>query len=158
MELQQLVEFVEGLEGALVLAPRAGSDTPEIAWGDYFCYYAPDGEVPQNVQPYATVVTKDYPGDTRSDLNGDGRWRVNIHVDRDAFRELVPTPSDALPDAAFAEADAFLPHPVYGSLGWVAVVNPGAGTGDAVLDLLRQAHDAARTRYERRAAIGDAEH
>ncbi|WP_313546200.1 DUF6194 family protein [Leifsonia aquatica] len=37
-------------------------------WGDTFCYVAPDGQVPPNTQPYATIVTKDYPEDTLSAL------------------------------------------------------------------------------------------
>lgn len=148
-----LIEFVRGLEGALVLSPTAGGDAPEIAWGDSFFYYAPDGDVPLNVQPYATIVTKDYPDDAKSRLDAPGRWRVNIHVDRDAFRELLSALPEDLPDEAFAEADVFLPHPVYGSLGWVSVVNPAGRTSGTVLQLVRRAHEAARTRYERRAAI-----
>jgi hypothetical protein len=155
MELQELVAFVRDLDGSLVLAPEAGSDAPEIAWGDSFFYYAPDGAVPQNVQPYATIVTKDYPDDARSGLNAPGRWRANIHVDRDTFAELVGERGRDLPDAAYAEADAFLPHPVYGSLGWVCVVTPGPRTSERVLDLVRRAHEAARARAERRASLRD---
>lgn len=45
-----------------------------------FLYYAPDGVVP-NGQPFATVVTKDYPGEPSSDL-GPGVFRVNIDARR----------------------------------------------------------------------------
>jgi hypothetical protein len=152
MEMQEVVAFVQGLEGSLVLTPQVGSPFPEIAWGDSFCYYAPDGEVPQNQQPYATIVTKDYPDDTASELDPPGRWRVNIHVDRATFGELVGDRTEP-PAAAYAEVDAFRPHPVYGSLGWVSVVVPGERTSERVLDLLRRAHDAARARSERRAAL-----
>jgi hypothetical protein len=151
----ELVEFVRGLDGALVLSPTAGSDAPEIAWGDSFFYYAPDGELPQHVQPYATVVTKDYPGDTGSELDPPGRWRVNIHVDRDTFRDLLGDRAEESADEGFAQADVVLPHPMYGSLGWVAVVNPAERTTEIVLELLRRAHRAARARAERRAALGD---
>ena len=63
--------------GVLELAPEAGSGHPEISWGDFFYYYAPDGAVPQNRQPYATIVTKDYPDDTLSRLGVADRWRLN---------------------------------------------------------------------------------
>ncbi len=153
MELQEVVDLVRTLEGSLVLAPEEGSAFPEIAWGDFFFYRAPDGQVPQNQQPYATIVTKDYPDDARSDLDPPGRWRVNVHVDRDMFAALVGDRTD-LPDEAYAEADAFLPHPVYGSLGWVSVVNPGERTGERVRELVRRAHEAAKARAERRASLG----
>lgn len=144
----RIIETVRGLDGALVVAPAAGDPAfPELAWGDAFFYYAPDGQMPRNVQPYGTVVTKNYPEDTTSDLDTPGRWRVNIHVGRTALREL--TGADTAP-ADPAAVDVVLPHPVYGSAGWVCVINPGAATSDTVLRLLREAHEAARARAERR--------
>jgi hypothetical protein len=46
--------------------------------------------------------------------------------------------------------DAVNAHPVYGSLGWLAVVNPGRRTDAAVRELLRHAHHLARSRHQRR--------
>ncbi|MFC8796346.1 DUF6194 family protein [Streptomyces griseoincarnatus] len=147
LSIDQIIGTVRDLEGSLVVAPAVGDpDFPELAWGDAFFYYAPDGVMPRTVQPYGTIVTKNYPDDTASDLDGPDRWRVNIHVDRATFRELTGDQADP------ATPDLVLPHPVYGSAGWIAVVNPGRETGDTVLRLLREAHDAARARFERRHA------
>jgi len=41
-------------------------------------------------------------------------------------------------------------HPVYGSLGWVPVLNPGPRTAGTTRALLREAYEAARRRHERR--------
>lgn len=159
LSIDQVIGTVRDLDGSLVVAPAAGdTDFPELAWGDAFFYYAPDGQMPTTVQPYGTIVTKNYPDDTSSDLDPAGRWRVNIHVDRATFRELTASQADAGAGLDGAEAstvdpatpDVVLPHPVYGSAGWIAVVNPGPATADTVLRLLREAHDAARTRYARR--------
>ena len=145
MSIEQVLELVRSFEGVLVLAPQAGSEVPEIAWGDYFFYYAPDGRVPQHVQPYATIITKDYPDDAQSRLNPADRWRLNIHVGPAKLIELVGIgPHD------LAAADEFLPHPVYGAHGWVAVVNPGERTMPAVRNLLRDAHADERRRVIRR--------
>ncbi|WP_345800275.1 DUF6194 family protein [Microbacterium sp. AZCO] len=149
MEIHELVDTIGAFEGILVLAPAPGSEYPEVAWGDFFFYYAPDGEVPQNTQPFTTIVTKDYPDDTASRL-GDGRWRVNIHVGSDLFAELTgSTPRDAAP-ADHAQTDAILPHPEYAALGWIAVVNPGARTSARVRELVRGAYDDAVRRARRR--------
>ena len=43
-----------------------------------------------------------------------------------------------------------MPHPVYGHLGWVFVVEPGEGATPLLHDLLSQAHDAAKRRWARR--------
>lgn len=154
MTLQQLLDFVRTLDGALIWSPEEGSDTPPIAWGDHFFYHAPDGQVPPNVQPYGTVVTKNYPDDTASDLDGEGRWRVNVHVGRDRFEELTggEGPQD-LGTSDFSVVDTVLPHPVYRALGWVCVINPGDRTSDVVQGMLRDAHADAVARAERRAEV-----
>ena len=122
---------------------------------NFFFYFAPDGRVPERTQPYATIVTKDYPDDTASALDAPDRWRVNIHVDRATFRELTGEDARGLARPRnFAAADVVNPHPVYGTLGWICVVTPAERTTGIVLRLLRAAHDAAGARGERRAATG----
>ena len=152
MSIDRILDAVRSLDGVLVLAPGEGSGSPEIAWGDFFFYYTPEGQVPANVQPYGTIVTKNYPGDTGSDLDGAGRWRVNIHVGRTAFQELTGASTKHFASHDFARTDVVMPHPVYGALGWVAVVNPGEQTMNIVVDLLRNAHEDAKTRAARRAS------
>lgn len=154
MSMEQIIDEVRGLDGALVVVPGPSSGTPEIAWGDAFFYYAPDGEMPQHEQPYGTIVVKDYPDDAASELDAPGRWRVNVHVDRATFRRLTgEEPRSLTRPRDFAAADVFNPHPVYGALGWICVVDPGEQTADTVVQLLREAHDASRARFERRRDI-----
>ncbi|MFD8981938.1 DUF6194 family protein [Streptomyces sp. NPDC059564] len=149
--MEQIIAAVRALPGAHVDIPERGDGSPEVAWGDAFFSYAPDGRPPRNVQPYGTIVTKDYPGDTASDLDRPGRWRVNVRVDRATFLELTgEEPGDLTRPRDHAAADTVTPHPVYGPYGWIAVVNPAERTTPTVLHLLRSAHAAARTRFERR--------
>ncbi|MET7686499.1 DUF6194 family protein [Streptomyces sp. NPDC005483] len=142
--MEQIIATVRGFDGALVVVPGPDGDSPEIAWGDAFFYCTPDGRVPRNTQPYGTIVTKNYPDDTASDLDPPGRWRVNVQVGRAALPELLGQRHDP------ATADVLLPHPVYGALGWICVVNPGERTTGTVVRLLREAHEAARARAVRR--------
>ncbi|HEY8588504.1 MAG TPA: DUF6194 family protein [Naasia sp.] len=151
MTPDEVIADVRSWDGSLILSPAPGSDFPEIAWGDSFFYYAPDGQVPQNTQPYGTIVTKDYPDDTLSRLDEPGRWRLNVHVGSRTFEELTGEAPRAISDDwDYAEQDTVLPHPVYGQLGWVSVVDPGERTGALAMQLLRRAHDDARVRAERR--------
>ena len=144
MQMHEIISHVRSLEGVLVVEPDENGPYPRLAWGDAFFYYAPDGVMPERTQPYGTIITKDYPDDTTSDLNGSDRFRVNIHVGRERVASL------AAPDVDPAEPDAFALHPVYGDAGWISVVNPGARTADAVLLMLEEAHEAARARSLRR--------
>lgn len=149
MSMKQILDAVRGFDGVLEIAPTEGSEFPEIAWGDHFFCYAPDGKMPRRGQPYATIVTKNYPGDTRCDLDRPGRWRLNVHVGRAKFTELLgEDPRSAAASADFGATDWVLPHPVY---GWIAIVNPGARTVEGAISLLRQAHERA----ERRAASSE---
>lgn len=145
MSIEEITAFIESLGGVLTLRPGPGDGSPEIAWGDSFFYYAPDGAAPATGQPFATIVTKDYPGDDTSRLDRPGAFRVNIAATRDVVRART----DRDPAADSSAPDTVLVHPVYGSAGWLAVVDPGPRTRDAIRDLLRDAHGRARTRYDR---------
>lgn len=149
MSMDQILQTLRSLDGVLELAPGPGSTYPELTWGDHFFYYAPDGRVPEREQPFATVVTKDYPDDTGSALDPPGRWRLNIHAGRTALAGLAHDPDHADPSTA----DVVLPHPVHRAQGWVAVVNPAQRTRSLVARLLRQAHADAVRRAERRPRI-----
>ncbi|MEI3847925.1 MULTISPECIES: DUF6194 family protein [Microbacterium] len=147
MTMQQILDAVHGFDGVLVVEPHA-APFPELAWGDAFFSYAPDGVMPERTQPYGTIITKDYPDDESSRLSAAGRFRVNIHVGGRRVAEVADPAADA------ADADVIVRHPVYGDAGWVSIVNPGTATTGTVLALLKEAHDAARARTRRRAERG----
>ncbi|BBX34794.1 hypothetical protein MMAG44476_31702 [Mycolicibacterium mageritense DSM 44476 = CIP 104973] len=131
MTIQDLIDLIGAMEGVLVLQPQPGDGSPEIAWGDVFFYYAPDGVVPKT-QPFATIITKDYPGDDACRLDRPGAFRLNIATRAPAARE----PRD----------DTVIVHPVYGRQGWVAIVNPGPATAATAVELLCAAHQRASSR------------
>lgn len=138
MTIEEIADFVESLGKVLTLRPGPDDEAPEIAWEDLFFYYAPDGRVPRG-QPFATIVTKDYPGEPASGL-GNGIFRVNIDAGR---RDQDPAEDPT-------RHDHVLPHPVYGHLGWVAIVQPAELAADPLLELLRDAYGAAERRWARR--------
>lgn len=152
MTMEQILSAVRGYAGLLELAPQAGSEHPALSWGDHFFYYAPDGIVPRNRQPYATIITKDYPEDARSRLNAPDRWRLNIHVGSQVFTDLLGYPPESIEElpVEFSKTDVFLPHPLYGAYGWVSIVNPGPATTHRALEALHEAHLADQHRVERR--------
>jgi Family of unknown function (DUF6194) len=139
MSIDEVIEAIEGLGGVLTLRPRPGDGSPEISWGDAFCYFA-------------TIVTNDHPGDEGSRLHRLGALRVNVAAGTEEFRRWTgrdprePVGQDVDPSTP----DVLLAHPVYGGLGWLAVVDPGPRTAGPVRELLRTAHHLARARHERR--------
>jgi hypothetical protein len=150
--MEQILSEVRSYVGVLELAPQPGSGHPVISWGDYFFYYAPDHITPRNRQPYATIITKDYPDDTNSRLDSPDRWRLNIHVGPQVFTELVGYTPESIEESGvdFSKTDVFLPHPLYGAYGWVSIVSPGTLTTPRALEVLHEAHLADQRRVERR--------
>jgi Family of unknown function (DUF6194) len=140
---KDLIDFVSSLPDVHVVT--AGPDTggPEIAWGDTFFSRDPEGKF-----PFATIVTKDYPGfDTASDLDRPGVYRVNVGVGRRRYQELFGHGPEAhaehRDDYDYTAADRVIPHPVYAVQSWISVVNPGPATADQLRDLLTEAHSRA---------------
>ncbi|WP_030025086.1 DUF6194 family protein [Streptomyces monomycini] len=152
MTIDEIISFMGGLDGVLTIRPAPGDGTPDISWGDTFFYYAPDGATPTAAQPFATVVTKNYPGDEASRLDRPDTFRVNIAAGKEAFTQWTghaprePASAEVDPSAT----DTVMAHPVYGTAGWLAVVNPGERTEASTRELLRVAHHFARSRHERR--------
>ncbi|MDI6626312.1 MAG: DUF6194 family protein [Rhodococcus sp. (in: high G+C Gram-positive bacteria)] len=150
MTLDDIVNVVASFEGTVTQRPREGDGTPELAWGDAFFYYSPDGTIP-TTQPFATIVTKNYPGDELSQLNRPGAFRVNIVAGKQEFEQLLGVPPREAARAPQADTDdALAAHPQYGTAGWVSVVNPSSRTEEQIGKLLESAYGVAKGRHERR--------
>ncbi|GAA1086973.1 DUF6194 family protein [Nocardiopsis metallicus] len=154
MTEDEIIHFVAGLGQVDVMTASRESGAPEIAWGDSFFLYDPDGRARERsgFTPFATLVTKDYPGfDSDCDLDRPGVFRVNIAVGRALFEEVVGhTPAAHAGHREgldYTGLDRLLPHPVYAAQGWVAVLNPGSRTSERVCELLSLARDRAAARH-----------
>lgn len=94
---------------------------------------------PEQKHPHATLVTSDA-HDTASDLSRPGVFRLNVGVGKETFRSLFAAAGDGGHD--FTALDRIMPHPVYGNMYWVCVLNPGPATSETVRALLTEAHAA----------------
>ena len=166
MDEASIIRYIaETFAGVDVVRPEAGSDAPEIAWGDTFFIYDPDRNLEPNRRfPFATIVTKDYGDfDRASNLNRPGVFRLNIGVGKDTYRALFG-PQPAPPGASgvvdtghdFTALDQLLPHPVYAPQSWVCVLNPGEATfQQTVRPLLAEAYDRAVKRIANARPAGE---
>ncbi|MDB5318623.1 MAG: hypothetical protein JWN40_254 [Phycisphaerales bacterium] len=99
--------------------------------------------------PFVTLVTNDL-YDQASALDRPGVFRLNIGVGKETCLALVGKVEEGS-GHDFAALDRLLPHPVYGRMHWVCVLNPGAATIERVKSLLAEAHALAAGRSARRA-------
>ncbi|HEY5822824.1 MAG TPA: DUF6194 family protein, partial [Cyclobacteriaceae bacterium] len=72
-----------------------------------------------------------------SNLNREGFFRLNVGLDKDAFNSMFEGITDKKGLEAymnlgidFTKEDVILPHPTYGALYWICVVNPSNQTFD----------------------------
>lgn len=132
-----------------------------VASGDSFFTYDPDRTLPPDRWfPFATLVTGDR-YDRASNLDRPSVFRLNIGISKQTYRSLFgahSSPSDAGDDERgydFTALDHVLPHPVYGRMYWVCVLNPSATTFQVVVQpLLTEAYDLAVGKYAKRVARG----
>ncbi len=133
----------------------AGVDVVVNADQASFFFYNPDSSAPPDHRfPFVTLVTSDA-YDEFSDLNRPSVFRLNIGITKQTFRALFgvgqPSADDENPgDYDFTALDQVMPHPVYGRMYWVCVLNPGEETfATQVLPLLAEAYELAASRYQR---------
>ena len=97
--------------------------------------------------PFATLVTNDL-YDSFSDLNRPSVFRLNIGVGKQTFSSLFG--SDAAENNFdFTALNLIMPHPVYGKMHWVCVLNPDQETFQTVRQLLAEAYDKFVQKYSR---------
>jgi Family of unknown function (DUF6194) len=120
-----------------------GVDVVDAAGSSYFFYDNPD-----HMHPFTTLVTNDE-HDQASNLSRPSVFRLNIGVSKQTFQSLFRSSSAPAGEGGaegsydFTEMDRIMPHPVYGKMYWVCVLNPGAVTLESVQKLLAEAYGTA---------------
>ncbi|MDQ3289550.1 MAG: DUF6194 family protein [Pseudomonadota bacterium] len=129
---------------------------PVTAWGEASFFYNPRRALPRGVY-FATLKNKDGDNDRASDLDRPAVFRLNIGISKATYRQLVG-PLPARPSAGsvvatghdFSALDTLLPHPVYGLMAWVSVLNPTPATFDLTRPLLDEAYGLAVAKFCKR--------
>lgn len=116
-----------------------------------FYFYNPDPNVePDHMFPFVTLMVNDV-NDDYSDLDRPGAYRLNIGVSKETFQSLFgelrgasARDSAKRGDFDYTAPDQLMPHPVYGMMYWLCVVNPGEAKFEKqVLPLLEEAYGMA---------------
>ena len=139
-----------------ISAELGGVDVVETS-GNRFFFYDPGGDLPVDRRfPFATLVVSDE-YDQDSNLSREGVYRLNVGVSRESCRALFGDAAegdDAEARYDFTALDTIMPHPVYGKMHWVCVLNPSPETFERVKPLLAEAHARAARTYGGRQQAG----
>jgi hypothetical protein len=124
-------------------------------WGERSLFYNLDRQLPKGTY-LLTFKERDGANDSASSIRL-GDYRLNVGISKVAFTNrfgalparpavggVVHTGHD------FTQRDRILPHPVYGWMCWIAIVNPSYQTFEEVKPLLNGAYERAVERYRSR--------
>ena len=116
------------------------------AWGEKSFFYNPDREFSRGTY-FCTLKEKDGENDSASKLNRDGIYRLNFGIEKSTFLELFHTipnrPSKGMcieGDYDFSKLDSLSPHPIYGWMCWVAILNPSNESFRKIESLLSESY------------------
>ncbi|QPC86281.1 hypothetical protein GA830_05650 [Mesorhizobium sp. NBSH29] len=119
------------------------------AWGEISLFYNPGAVLPRGVY-FATIKEKDGENDRASMLDRDGIFRLNIGTSKPLYFEKFgpppPRPSKGrIVEGGwnFTKLDELTPHPIYGWMSWIAVLNPSMETLGDIRPLIDAAFDKA---------------
>ena len=131
---------------------------PKNSWGETSLFYNPGRVLPNGVY-FCTVKESNGENDKASDLDREGVFRLSIGIEKESYeKRFGVTPGRPRKGTTintghdFAALNELMPHPVYGWMSWVQILNPSVSTFDSLLPLIAEAHARAVTRFSRKAA------
>lgn len=126
------------------------------SWGETAIFYNPGAALPRGVY-FATVKDRDGTNDKASNLDRDGVFRVNVGLPKPQYQALFgkpparPSKGEVIAgDWSFTALDTITPHPIYGWMAWISVLNPSLTTYAGMAPLLEAAYDKAAASFARR--------
>jgi len=126
------------------------------AWGEQSLFYNPGKKLPRGVY-FATLKEKDGDNDRASNLDRDGIFRLNIGTTKPLFIEKFGAPptrpckGQAIEGPwDFTALNTLTPHPVYGWMSWVALLNPDAEMFSDIQPLIEAAFEKAEMAFSKR--------
>jgi hypothetical protein len=113
--------------------------------GYTFFFYGSD-----RMLPFTTIATTDNQGDTASNLDRPGVFRLNIGVSKPTFQSLFGTGKVDVGSYDFTALDTIMPHPDYAAQSWICVLSPSDTTFQRLRPMLNEAYELAVKRASRR--------
>ena len=149
MQIQGIIEkIVKDFEGVI----------PKSSWGETSLFYNPGRQLPNGVY-FCTLKEKNGENDKASELDRAGVFRLSIGISKQTFEKRFGSrpkrpPKGGIIDTAhdFTLLNELMPHPIYGWMSWVQVLNPRASTFNALLPLISEAYENAVIKFNKKTA------
>lgn len=147
MQKEEIAEFITEQYHGLVAVD---------AWGEQSFFYNPERKLPRGVY-FATLKDKDGDNDKASGLHRPGVFRFNFGISKSSYeRVLGKRPSRPVAGGVvdtgheFTQLNTLLPHPVYGWMSWVCILNPDQDVFRDLHPLLNESYELVVKKYGKR--------
>ena len=125
-------------------------------WGEIGLFYNPENRLSKGVY-LLTFKEKDGANDKASNTNRENVYRMNLGISKESFFQLFGT-KPKRPKAGqiidmpydFSELNRVMPHPVYGWMNWICVLNPTRKTFNKLFPLIEEGYSLALKKYEKK--------
>ncbi len=128
-------------------------------WGERGLFYNPHGLLPKGIY-ILTFKEKDGPNDKASNVNRPDIYRINLGLTKDRFKEMfgeIPKRPAAGQTVStghdFQNVNEIMPHPVYGWMSWIGVLNPSLETFDALKPMIAEGVQLAKIKYSKKVKL-----
>lgn len=125
-------------------------------WGEKGLFYNPEGKLPKGIY-LLTFKEKDGPNDKASNVNRADVYRLNLGISKVTFTNLFgaipkrPSAGQVIETGHdFQKLDTIMPHPVYGWMSWIGVLNPSKSTFKKLKPLIHEGVTLAKEKYLKR--------
>lgn len=131
---------------------------PKSSWGETSMFYNPGKLLPNGVY-FCTLKEQNGENDKASDLNREGTFRLSIGVSKATYEGLFgnkpkrPAKGGIIDTGHdFTALNELMPHPIYGWMSWVQVLNPSKSTFESIIPLIAEAHSNAVIKFNKKTA------
>ena len=144
MQPKEIIEVIEGKFEGVVSKP---------SWGETSLFYNPENKLPNGVY-FCTIKEKDGDNDKSSNLDRTGVYRLSLGIGKDVYEQLFgarpkrPNKGGIIDTRHdFTESNVLMPHPIYGWMSWVQIINPSESKFEEILELIEIAHKNATIKF-----------
>lgn len=125
-------------------------------WGEIGLFYNPENKLSKGIY-LLTFKEKDGANDKASNIDRENIYRMNLGISKESFFQLFGN-KPKRPKAGqiinmpydFSELNRIMPHPVYGWMNWVCVLNPTRETFNKLFPLIEEGYSLALKKYEKK--------
>ena len=129
---------------------------PKSSWGETSLFYNPGMALPNGVY-FCTLKEKNGDNDKASELDRPDVFRLSIGISKTSYEKRFGSPpkrpiKGGIIDSGhdFTVLNELMPHPIYGWMSWVQVLNPNSTMFEELLPLIAEAHSNAVIKFNKK--------